>query len=243
MEPALIVSIISITITALFGLWNFRISRENHQMRKDEFIRNRNKDLKEEFDNRPRLEIVLTKKNIEGKAKSSSKADIDCLVVPIKNYSEKEKRQIFEYDKAVINKLDWVYIEFRLKNTGKSIIDHLYVSWNSAKNTSMFDVKNDEYLIFIGANMLNYRVMLEEHIKPGQEFTLRFNFHKDMIMYGMISAEASIWMFDEYKKIWEQPLFVHRNIIYDSQNATHDDFRNMTDIKDALECFKNPYLW
>ena len=38
MEPALIVSIISINITALFGLWNFRISRENHQMRKDEFI-------------------------------------------------------------------------------------------------------------------------------------------------------------------------------------------------------------
>lgn len=243
MEPALIVSIISITITALLGLWNFRISRENHQMRKDEFIRNRNKDLKEEFDNRPRLEIVLTKKNIEGKAKSTSKPSVNCLVVPIKNYREEGRTQLFDYDERVIKKDEWVYIEFKLKNEGKCIIDHLYVTWNSAKNTSMFDVNNDEYLGFISNNMLNYRVMFEESVKPGQEFSLRFNFHKDFIMYGLISAEASIWMFDEYKNIWEQPLFVHRNTIYDAQRATYTDFKSMTDTKDALECFKNPYLW
>lgn len=243
MDTALILSIISISLSIFFGLWNLRISRENHQMRKEEFIRNRNKDLKEEFDNRPRLDIILTRKNIEGKTKSSSKPDINCLVVPIKDYKEVEKSQHFFYDDRVLRKEDWVYIEFKLRNNGKSIIDHFYVSWNSAKNTSMFDVKNDEYQIFIQNNMLNYSVFGEGSIKQGDEFTLRFNFHKEFIMYGLISAEASIWMFDEYKKIWEQPLFVHRNEIYDAQIASYSDFKNMTDIKDALKCFKDPYLW
>lgn len=107
----------------------------------------------------------------------------------------------------------------------------------------MFDVNNDEYSVFISNNMLNYSVMLEENVKPGQEFNLRFNFHKDFIMYGLIRAEASIWMFDEYKNVWEQPLFVHRRTIYDAQRATYRDFKSMTDTKDALECFKNAYLW
>ena len=185
----------------------------------------------------------MTKKNIEGKAKSASKPSVNCLVVPIKNYSEEGKTQLFDYDERVIKKDEWVYIEFKLKNEGKCIIDHLYVTWNSAKNTSMFDVNNDEYLGFISNNMLNYRVMFEESVKPGQDFSLRFNFQKDFIMYGLISAEASIWMFDEYKNIWEQPLFVYRNAIYDAQRATYTDFKSMTDSKDAIECFKNPYLW
>lgn len=133
MEPTLIISIIGIFISGFFGLWNLRISRENHQMRKDEFIRNRNKDMKEEFDIRPKLEIVLTKKNIYGKAKSTSKPNVNCLVVPIKKYREVNKSQVFDYDDRVLKREEWVYIEFKLKNIVKSIIDRLYVTWNSAK--------------------------------------------------------------------------------------------------------------
>lgn len=243
MEPSLIISIVSISITILFGIWNARISIENHKMRKDEYIRDKQRYYKEEFDLRPKLEIIKTKKNIDGNLKRASDIDVDCLVIPIKDVIDKDDVISFYYDEKFLNKDDWVNIDFILKNIGKSPITEMWATWNSPKNISMFDVKNDEYKFGIKNQLLNYRVLLEKELKPDNIVTVRFNFHKDFIAYGMISAEASFWLFDDYKKIWEQPLFVHRNVIYDSKQVSYKEFKNFTDIEDALKCFKNPYLW
>jgi hypothetical protein len=62
MEPASIISIVSIVITGLFGLWNLKITVGSHRMRKEEFYRDKKKYLQDEYDKRPKLDVVSYKK-------------------------------------------------------------------------------------------------------------------------------------------------------------------------------------
>lgn len=241
MEPAIILGIISLSVSILIGLWNIKINIENHKMKKIEFQREQNKYYKEMFDIRPKFEIISSK-NLR-KYDANEDAELDCLVVPIKNYMEVEGHPEFTYEKKVLEKKDWMSLSFEIKNVGKSEISYFYIAWNSPKNTSLFEVNNESYVFFIENKLLNYRAMFEKSVKNNGILNLRINFHKDFIMYGSISAEATLWMVDEYNKVWRQPLFVHKKELYDSSLATHKEMKNFTDIDDAIRCFKNPYLW
>lgn len=241
-EIALLLSIISIILTAIFGVWNIRISVENHKMRKDEFLRSKLKEEKETFTRRPKLEIIeYYKENSMGYL--DEEVDIDCLVVPISGYNKSLSRHTFDYPKDIKNNQEWVSITIKFKCVGLSPIDHLYFAWNAPRSTSLFDVKNNNYHYFIQNQLLNYRVILDKEIKTNDTFSIKINFHKDYISGKMSSAEAGIWMFDEFNNIWEQPLFVHAKKLYDSSLKTYKEFQNATHINDALACFENPYLW
>lgn len=107
----------------------------------------------------------------------------------------------------------------------------------------MFDVKNDEYKLFIEHGALEYRVATYDEIKPQQEISIRINFHKDLVFGKTISAEASLWLIDTYGNIWEQPLFFHHGKIYDSKQKTYKEFTEYTNWKSIIKCFHNPELW
>lgn len=244
MEPALIMSIVSIVLTGLFGLWNLKITVESHKMKKDEFFRNKKKYLQEEFNKRPKLELVKYEKNMDKVGYSNYNHDIDVLVVPIQDYKIIDKQKIiFSYDEKTLKKDDWVNIQYALKNEGKTAIKELYFAGNSPQNTSVFDVKNDEYKLFIEHGALEYRVAAYDEIKPQQEISIRINFHKDLVFGKMISAEASLWLIDTYGNIWEQPLFFHHGKIYDSKQKTYKEFTEYTNWKSIIKCFHNPELW
>ena len=233
MELALIISIISLAISVFFSIWNLFLASQNHLLKKNEYLRLKRKDSIIEFDLRPRFEILNQDKNLDKPGYIEEEVDIDWLVVAIKDYRKDRNR----------HKQNWVSITFVLRNIGKSEINNLYLSWNSPKNTSLFEIKNNEYKYFIDYQHLNYRVLLDKSIKHGWEIRIKINFHKDFVAHSFISAEASIWMFDEYNNIWEQPLFVHNNRIYDSTKRNFSEFKNFTDTVDAIKCFENPYLW
>ena len=244
MEPAIIIAIISLCVSVILGLWNYKITVENHHMRKDEYVRNKKKEEKEIFDKRPKFEVISYTKKFEVIGYDNSKYfDFDCLVIPIKDYKDSRDTQTFIYDDTNLNKSDWVSIEFELKNIGLSAIDHLYLSYNAPKSTSMFDVKNNECDNFVKYGLLNYRVILDKKINTSDKISIRINFHKDWVSYKFHSAEASIWMLDEYNNHWSQPVFIHQGKLYDSSLKTYKEFQNQTNIKDALACFKEPYLW
>lgn len=134
MEPALIISIISITLTGLFGLWNLRITVESHKMKKDEYLRDKKRYLQEEFDKRPKLELLKYEKNMDKVGYSKYNHDIDVLVVPIQDYKIIDKhRIIFANDEKTLKKDEWVNIQFRLKNEGKTAIKELYFACNSPR--------------------------------------------------------------------------------------------------------------
>lgn len=241
MEPALIISIIGISFTFLIGVWNIRINLENQKMKRLQLYREESRCYKEMYDVRPKLEITDFS-DLNSFVENES-FDIDCIVVPIKNVKTDKNRIEFDYLEEIKDKSEWVSLTYVVKNIGKSTIDHLYLAWNSPKNTSLFDVKDNVFQSYIDNKMLNYRVMYERNVKSNQSINVRINFHKDYIHSGIFSSEASFWLIDEYRKIWEQPFFVHRNLLYESSLSDEKTLKNMTDIKDAIECFKNPYLW
>lgn len=244
METALIISIISISLTGLFGLWNLKITKDSHRMKKDEFFRNKKKYLQEEYDKRPKLEVVNYKKTMDVEGYESDESDIDVLILPIKNYKIIDRRRVlFEYDQKILNQNEWVNIQFKLKNDGKTSIKELYFACNSPQNTSVFDVKQDEYKLFIEHGALEYRVANFDEIKTQQEITIKMNFHKDLVFGKMLSAEASLWLIDTYGNIWEQPLFIHQGKIYDSKQKTYKEFTEYTNWKSMIKCFHNPELW
>lgn len=244
MEPALIISIISISLTGLFGLWNFKITVESHKMKKDEFFRNKKKYLQDEYDKRPKLDIVNYKKSMDNEGYELNNSDIDVLVLPIQSYNIIDsKRVIFSYDQKTLNQSEWVNIQFKLVNNGKTAIKELYFAGNSPRNTAVFDVKHDEYKVFIEHGALEYRVVSFEEVKPQQEISIRINFHKDLVFGKMISAEASLWLIDTYGNIWEQPLFFHHGDIYDSKQKSYKEFNEYTNWKSIIKCFHHPELW
>jgi len=243
MEPVIIISITSIGISLIIGAWNIIINIDNHKMKKVEYNREQNRYYKEMFDIRPKMEIISNSDMVQFKNKDDTKYDIDCIVVPIKDFNLNCGRTEFSYDEKLKNKKDWLSYEYKVKNTGTSTIDHFYLAWNKPKTTALFEINNDEYIYFIDNKLLNYRAFCENNIKKDEIANIRISFHKDWISYGTISAEASFWMIDEYGKIWRQSFFVHRKVLYDSDLSDNKSFKNFTDIEDAIECFKNPYLW
>lgn len=244
METALIISIISITLTGLFGLWNLKITVESHKMNKDEFFRNKKKHLQEEFDKRPKLELVSYKKTMDEYCYKQDQNHIDAFIVPFIDYKIIDSRRIwFSYDIKTINQNEWVNIQFKLKNEGKAAIKQLYFACNSQQNTSVFDVKNDEYKSLISHGAINYRVSSFEEIKPQQVISIKVNFHKDYVMGNPISAEASLWLIDTYGNIWEQPVFFHHGKVYDSKQKTYKEFNEQTNWMEIIKYFHNPELW
>jgi hypothetical protein len=243
METALIISIVSIVFTGLFGLWNLKITVESHRMRKDEFYRDKKKYLQDEYDKRPKLDVISYMKNMDMFGYKPQENEVDCLVVPIINYQKVNKIRNFTYESKVANNNEWVNIQFSLVNNGKTAIKELYFAWNSPENTALFDVKNDEYIHYIGFGAINYRVAYFDEIKPGQDISLKINFHKDLVFSKLLSAEASFWLIDTYGNTWEQPLFVHQGKIYDSKQKTYREFNDYTNWKEIIKCFDNPELW
>jgi hypothetical protein len=243
METSMILSIVSLCISAVIGLINVKISIDNHRMKIDEFSREKEKYNREVFDARPRLEIVRKSDNFLDSEKQDHAVDIDCLVVKIEDCQLSDGEPIFIYDKKNLNRDEWVSVEFVLKNVGKSTVSESWFAWNSPKDTALFDVKGDSYILTIQNQFLNYRVLSTKTLKTNDEISIRINFHKDRIMSGWFMAEASIWLFDEYRKIWMQPLFVHTGEIYDSTKKSFKEFKDFTDIEAAMKCFKDPILW
>ena len=242
-DTALIISAISLIFSICLGIWNIKIAKENHAMRKDEFYRIRNKEAKEIFDLRPKLITTKYVNNISG-TEALNQADIECLVLPFREYKEVKTRQLFIYDEKLLKKEEWVSLYFEFENKGRSPIDHLYVSYNDPKQTSMFDARDDQHLNYVKNELLNYSVFYEDKLlEPGSSISLKINFHKSLVGRNFISAEVSVWLFDQYGTIWEQPLFIHNGKIYDSHKVTFEQFKDNTNVESALKCFREPYLW
>ena len=185
---------------------------------------------------KPRLEIqdYIAEKDYE----ETENVDMSVLLVSIKGY-EKEIHH-FHYDPLVLDKKKWRCVEYVLKNTGGTEIDHLYLSTNLVKGTSLLNVLTEEYKHMF----LNYSVILEKSIKPQQIIRIRICYITDQIIVSNIgSAPITIWLMDANNNVWEQPLFAPEKKLYNSTRSNMKDFRNYTDVSTAIKCFDNPALW
>ncbi len=195
---AIIASVLGGLVGGLFtflGVW-MTIHHENKKTRQEE--RKRQKEKEEQlFENRPRLEIMGYKKL--GKYSQQRKVDACVLLCSIKEYKN-EGRAMFFYDESVITPENWVCVEYTLRNTGHTEIDHIYFSTNLPKNTALFNVLNEENVMCHDNHFLNYSVIFEKAIKPQQTVSIKVCYISGKIVVSNIGgAPITIWMIDENK--------------------------------------------
>lgn len=218
------------------GVW-LTIRHENKKLCREEIKREKEKE-EQILENRPRLEIIDYKKLDQYSAEENVDASI--LLCEIKEY----KHGMFYYDRAVTKSEKWSCIEYTLLNTGHTEIDHIYFSTNFPRTTALFNVLNGGNVMCYKNNFLNYSVILEKTIKPQQSVCVRMCYLNDEHPFSVLDiAPITIWLVDEKKNWWSQPLFAPAKKIYNSNRATHKEWKAQTSIETAIKCFENPTLW
>ena len=91
--------------------------------------------------------------------------------------------------------------------------------------------------------MLNYSVCYDKKIRPDETVTIKFCYHKERVIKGMVSSMMTIGMNDDNGRYWMQPLFAPTEKIYDSRMVTYKDYITEVRSNAAIECFKDPMLW
>ena len=226
------------------GLFTFlgvllTIAYEKSKDKKEEQRRLKEK-VEEQIKARPRLEIqeyysVEDEKDLD--------VDLEVVMACIKGFKD-EGRAYFEYHPDVINKEKWVSVDYVFKNIGATEIDHLYLMTNLPKDTSLFNVSNNEYISDYKNKFLNYSVILEKTIKPQQTVRIRVSYITNRVIVSNLgNAPISIWLMDINKNVWSQSLFAPENKIYNSEKRDYKTFRENNDIVKAIQCFKNPMMW
>ena len=239
---SIIASVLGGLVGGLFtflGVW-MTIHHENKKALGEELKRQKEKE-EQLLENRPRLEI-MGYKNLT-KYSPQKKTDAAVLLCGIKEYKN-EERAAFYYDESVIKPENWVCVEYTLRNTGHTEIDHIYFSTNLPKSTVLFDVLNEENLMCFENNLLNYSVILEKTIKPQQTVKIKVCYSKEnMVIVDPIGATITMWIIDERGNWWSQPLFAPDNKIYNSTKASYKEWKDYTSVETAIKCFENPMLW
>lgn len=190
---------------------------------------------------KPRLEIQDYKEEHDYK-ETEDAVDIEVLFVTIKKYEKIGHN--FYYGQGVLDKTKWRCVDYVLKNTGGTEIDHLYLSTNLVRNTALLNASSNDYILYYNTKTLNYSVILEKNIKPQQSVHIRICYITDKIIVSNIgSAPLVVWLIDVNKNVWSQELFAPENKIYISNRSSLKQFRECTDENTAIQCFDNPMLW
>ena len=189
---------------------------------------------------KPRLEIqeYVAERNYD----ETEETDISIILVKIKKYEKYIHR--FHYDSLILDKSKWCCVDYVLKNTGATEIDHLFLSTNLLKNTALFNVSSSDYIFLIKNMLLSYDAILETPIKPQDTVRIRICYIKDQIIVSnMGNAPLSIWLIDTNNNVWKQALFAPESKIYNSVRSSYKDLKAYTDISTAIKCFDDPMLW
>lgn len=236
MTEGIIGAIIGSAITGIIAFL-CEIIKIKHQDKKE-----RAKEQKEIFINRPELKILDYVNNIDNPGASiNKKCDIDVFIVPIDDVSIEDGYLDVKYNLDYFEKKNWCCVIYTFKNVGKTDISSIDIMTVFKEKSCLF--ASDKALYYANNGLLNYSYCYDKKIRENETFTLKICYYKDTIATGLFSATMSIGMIDSFNHYWQQPLFAPSEKIYDSYPV--DAKRYYADIKtdDAIECFKNPCLW
>lgn len=200
----------------------------------------------EAIQNRPEMKIVEYKDYIKRTGYGvKQKCDVEVIIAHIEDVvitgDRKNKRVEAQYRVEDFNPDDWCCVIYTFKNVGKTDISAMDIICNYKKDTCIFDCDNS--VSFAANHLLNYSVCFDKKIRVGETVTVKFCYHKDRIIRGMLSAIMSIGMEDSNGRHWIQPIFAPTEKIYDSRVISHKDYITEIRADSAIECFKNPTLW
>lgn len=231
----IIVSVISVIVGSVVTFSLTQLASKNKEK----------KQLKRDtYDNRPEFDIINYYDYTETPGKGiDEECDIDVFVSKIKNvdYDRENDDLKINYFDDDLNKDNWCCIIYELKNAGHIDISSFDVVCKDKKYCSIFST--NILNLYIEKGFLNYFICYDKKIRVGQTVKIKFYFNNDRITGGPLSAFMSILLTDDHGSLWEQPLFLPDNKIYDSRRINYKEYKRNKSTDDAIECFKNPYLW
>lgn len=231
-------SIISAILGALIsGAITLKVERRKIQWQAERDLAVEEKD---EYEKRPRLELVSFRDLSEGNVKNS--ADLEAILLNFKEPKEVDGALVFEYDEQALKKENLVCVEYEFANTGKTEIDSVCLVSTHQKTTSLMELDQSPFVI---VNHLNWYEAWsrKRFIKPGDKILIKVCYIKGAVMFSPISCMVSMYLEDINGKYWKQPLFCPTNETDNSTKADYKEFRENKDPKSAIECFKHPELW
>lgn len=204
------------------------------------------KEKKEILQTRPEMAIVDYKDYLMRAGYGiQQKCDVELFVARIENVmTTGTKRQdvvCAHYREEDFNPDEWCCVIYKFENKGKTDISLLDIICNYKKDTCIFLC--DAAQSMAANHMLNYSYCYDKKIRIGETITIKFCFHKDRVLAGMLSATMAIGMEDDNNRHWIQPLFVPDEKIYDSEQTSYQEYREQVLADMAEECFKKPWLW
>lgn len=204
------------------------------------------RERKEIIQKRPEMSIIEYKDYLAREGYGiKQKCDIELFVAKIEKVTTTGKRKrdlVYAHYRAEdFNPKEWCCVIYTFKNAGKTDISLLNIICNYKRDTCIFAV--DSAKNFAMANVLNYNYCYDKKIRVGETITVKFCYHKDCVITGIISAIMSIGMEDDNCRYWTQPLFAPMDKVYDSRQISYKEYREEIRIDTAEECFKKPWLW
>lgn len=226
---AIVASIITLFISTLIQIiikLNDRKYNEEHEQSKEK---------KKEFLNKAEF-------HVEGKKWDSKENPDICLFMTSFNTTiTKENDVIFNYDKDVLNESKYKHMRFYLKNIGNADINELDICTIDQRNTMLCDIESVKNIV--ESKFVNYSVCYDRKILKDDTILIDIAYLDNSKIINMFASELEILFLDSYGNRYKQPFFIQDNNIYPASYISNEDYRIYTTVDNALECFKNPWLW
>ena len=165
------------------------------------------------------------------------------MVLGIQDFKDIDGRAFFVYDTKALDNKDLASVEYLLENTGPTEIEEVCIASSSQRFVSVLDMKQKD--IYVQQGFLNYDVWAnKKYIKTKQTIRIRIYYIKDKVPASSLSGSSLIvWLKDVNGRMWSQLLLAPENNIEISRLKTYEDFKEATNLSDAIDCFRNPSLW
>lgn len=194
------------------------------------------------IEERPRLEIVNHTNCTKEQEYTNDECDCSVLVLDILDHSDIDGMFYFKYDDNLLNLDNLSFIEYTLKNTGKTEIYDISISTDNPKYRAICPLEKRE--LYLKKGYLRYDVCADKrYIKPGEEIKIRVYFRLNADHELHPGFNLNVWINDINSRFWIQVLNCNNNTIENSELSSLKEFKAYTDIDKAIECFKKPYLW
>ena len=206
----------------------------------------RDKERREALDKanetKPRLEITNFRDFQETEKDETCNPDWNVLALHIDGFRD-EGRARFFYNEAALDYNNLYFVEYELKNTGLTEISQICITSNLPRNMSVMELGNRGF--YIKENLLNYDAWADKRfIKPGETIKLRSYFIKGKIVESNLGLPIfSVWLHDVNGRVWYQELKAPIPEISLSFSSTGKRFYETIDVKEAIDCFRDPRLW
>lgn len=200
--------------------------KKEEQLRKKEY----------QYENKAELRIENYYNN------NNKQPDIEVFLAPFKvDYTKGLKNYKFIFPNNIKDKKKHKYIDFKLKNVGKSDINQLNICATFKNHNILVDYQLLDNIIY--NNIVDYSSCYDRKIFRGESILLRIYYLEGFQICHSFSCTLALLFIDSFNNCYEQPFWYENNNLYEPIPINYSQYCSYINPNDAYECFENPKLW